>query len=369
MKQITLFLLLFISGYVYSQSDCSSSQTLSLQADATETVSSNGVSGTAPTSTCNTNYYSASEVSAGAWYEFSLAQDQEVTVISTFSGDFQNDYVPSFSVYEGSCGNLTCIDGSLITVDANNNLQPAEVQFSATANTTYYIAFDNYYANIPAPNGPLGTTSAFSFDVTTESCTDSAPGLATNPNPADGASNVTITTNADGNTQVTFGWSAPTFGPVNDYLFVVSEDPGLDPNDNSTISGTFDSTGPFPIFLPDPDYFTVSTTYYWAAIPQNCAGQPSSDPTIWSFTTDNTLSAEDFEEAVSFEFFLNNGRLNISANQNFDQINIYDLSGKQVMNRKLSSNDENISIQSLAKGLYLAKVQIGNQTKTFKFIK
>ena len=85
-----------------------------------------------------------------------------------------------------------------------------------------------------------------------------------------------------------------------------------------------------------------------------------------NFTT--TLDVEEFE-VIDFEFFISNTQLNITANQSFDQINIFDLSGKQVMNKNLSSNDENISIQSLASGLYLAKVQIGNQTKTFKFIK
>ena len=369
MKQITLFLSLLISVYAFSQSDCSSSQTINLQVDGTETVSSSGVSGTAPASTCNPNFYDATEISSGAWYEFTLAQDQEVTVFAAVPGDPANDYIPSVSVYEGSCGNLTCVGGDLLTVDSQDNLLPVEVEFSASANTTYYIVFDDYYANIPPPNGPLGTTSAFSFDVTAESCTDSAPGLATNPTPSDGDSNVLVTSNADGDTQVSFNWDEPSAGPVDDYIFVLSEDSGLDPDDDTTIQGTFSTNDPGNVFVPGQTYFQVSTTYYWAVVPQNCAGQPSSNPSIWSFTTDDTLSSEDFEEAISFEFFINNGGLNISANQSFDHINIYDLSGKQIMNKNLSSNDENVSIQSLANGLYLAKVQIGNQTKTFKFIK
>ena len=84
-------------------------------------------------------------------------------------------------------------------------------------------------------------------------------------------------------------------------------------------------------------------------------------------TADN-LSSEEFALS-NFEFFISNDKLIISANQSFDQINIFDLSGKQIMDKELSSNDENISIQNLANGLYLAKVKIGEQTKTFKFIK
>ncbi|MDR9448024.1 MAG: choice-of-anchor J domain-containing protein [Psychroflexus sp.] len=84
-------------------------------------------------------------------------------------------------------------------------------------------------------------------------------------------------------------------------------------------------------------------------------------------TADN-LSTDEFSR-VNFEFFVNNDQLNLSANQSFDNINIFDLSGKQVMSQTLSSNDENVSIQNFANGLYLAKVKIGEQTKTFKFVK
>ena len=76
----------------------------------------------------------------------------------------------------------------------------------------------------------------------------------------------------------------------------------------------------------------------------------------------------DFND-LNFDYLNNENNLNFHANQSFDQINVFDLSGKQVLNKNLSSNDENISIQGLANGLYLAKVQIGDQTKTFKFIK
>ena len=86
-----------------------------------------------------------------------------------------------------------------------------------------------------------------------------------------------------------------------------------------------------------------------------------------SVTAEN-LSSDEFALS-NFEFFINENNLNLTANQSFDQINVFDLSGKQIMNKNLSSNEENISIQNLANGLYLAKVQIGDQTKTFKFIK
>ena len=234
-------------------------------------------------------------------------------------------------------------------IDVSNELagvSNAQVRFIWTGDWSWGWAFDN---------------------VEVFSCTESVPGLATNPVPADGATGVSITTTDNGETQVSFGFDEPSSGPVTSYTIIISDDPNLD-QDANTISGTFSSNNVGNIFLPDQSYFEVSTTYYWAVVPENCAGTPSSNPTIWSFTTDDTLSNEQFE-LENFEFFVNNELLSLSASQSFEKINIFDLSGKQVMTQELSSNDENISIQSLASGLYLAKVQIGEQTKTFKFVK
>ena len=110
-----------------------------------------------------------------------------------------------------------------------------------------------------------------------------------------------------------------------------------------------------------------SSSVYVAFRHHNVTNQFSIEIDDVSITAEN-LSSDEF--ALSkFEFFINNDKLSISANQSFDQINIFDLSGKQIINKELSSNDESISIDSLTNGLYLAKVQIGDQNKTFKFIK
>ena len=359
MKQITLFLSLLISVYAYSQADCSNSQTINLQVNGTETVNSSGVSGTAPTSTCNPNFYDASDVTSGDWYTFTPSQNLFVTVFAAVPGSINNDYVPSVSVYEGSCGNLTCVGGDLITADADGNAFPVEVQFGASANTSYYIVFDDRYSNIPAPDGPIGTTAAFSFDVTTQ-VISGPPSAVTNPDPADG-STVFLTEGTDMNgdpvNEYTFDWTLPAGSePASSYFFEIGTDNTVSAFSISVTGSQITLTG-----------LALDTTYFWRITSENVAGNAPGP--VWSFTTEDTLSAEDFEEAVSFEFFINNGLLNIKANQSFNQINIFDLSGKKVMSQQLSSNDENVAIQSLANGLYLAKVQMGDQTKTFKFLK
>ena len=365
MKQITLFLSLLISVYAFSQSDCSSSQTINLQVDGTETVSSNGVSGTAPTSSCNTGFYDATAISSGDWYEFTPSQDLLVTVFKAVPGDPANEYIPSVNVYEGSCGNLTCVGGDLLTVDQQGNLLPVEVEFVAIANTTYYIAFDDYYANIPPPDGPLGTTSAFSFDVSTSTNIPSAPNAATNPVPADGATNVDVVETTDDNgdpiQQVPIQWTEPATGPDPTGYEVYL---GTDQNNLNLLGEAGADVAGSPINITGMQF---DTTYYWEIVPLN-GSVGASGTQVWSFTTEPNLSTDEFE-AISFEHFINNGQLNLTADQSLNKVIIYDLSGKLVISRELSTNDEKISIQGLASGLYLAKVQIGEQTKTFKFVK
>lgn len=365
MKHFTLLLSLLFSVYAFAQSDCSNSQNVSLQVDGTETVNSSGVSGTAPASTCNSAFYDASAVSSGDWYTFTPSQDLEVTVSSAVPGDTNNDYIPSVSVYEGSCGNLTCVGGDLITVDQMGNLLPVEVQFVASANTTYYIAFDNYYANIAPPDGPLGTTAAYSFDVSTSTNVPTAPDPATNPVPADGATNVDVEETTDDNgdpiEQVAIQWNEPATGPTPTGYEVYL---GTDQNNLNLLGEAGADVAGSPINITGMQY---DTTYYWEIVPVN-GSVGASGTQVWSFTTESNLSTDEFE-AISFEHFINNGHLNLTADQSLNKVIVYDLSGKLVMSRELSTNDEKISIQGLASGLYLAKVQIGEQAKTFKFVK
>jgi hypothetical protein len=99
------------------------------------------------------------------------------------------------------------------------------------------------------------------------------------------------------------------------------------------------------------------------------SGNTTGSLLVFGYTVEvESFSTDEFAE-FDFEFYANHNVLNLKANQSFDQISIFDLSGKKVMSQELSSNEENVAIQSLANGLYLAKVKIGEQTKTIKFLK
>jgi len=86
-------------------------------------------------------------------------------------------------------------------------------------------------------------------------------------------------------------------------------------------------------------------------------------------TNDEPLSTFDFSTA-NFDYYVdNNNYLNLSANEQIDNVSLHNLLGQQVLSQKLSAQDEQINLSALSSGVYLAKVQIKGATKTFKIMK
>ena len=123
-----------MTGYVFSQADCSNAQNINLQIDGTVTVSSNGVSGTAPTTVCSLAY-DETDITAGEWYEFTPSQDLVVN-ISKDLPTADTDYYSTFNVFSGSCNDLICETSAFYGTADNGNSVPAEAMFAVDANTT-----------------------------------------------------------------------------------------------------------------------------------------------------------------------------------------------------------------------------------------
>ena len=112
------------------------------------------------------------------------------------------------------------------------------------------------------------------------------------------------------------------------------------------------------------------TTYTWSIAPVNCFGVAIGCPT-WTFTTDASLSVNDFETS-SISYFYNKASDKLSLesdNASFTNIDLYNILGQQVITKKLSQTNETLNLSDLNDGIYIAKVSIGSKTKTIKFVK
>lgn len=133
---------LFVFGLaaIYTQSAIGQSTCATAEEISVGTYSLASVNGTeTPLPVCASGGLGAT---AGMWYKYTPTQSVEVTVTTDFpmiNGNIDN----RVHVYHGTCASLSCIAGD----DDGGTNQLCVVTFNATANTTYYIAFDNRWSN------------------------------------------------------------------------------------------------------------------------------------------------------------------------------------------------------------------------------
>lgn len=85
--------------------------------------------------------------------------------------------------------------------------------------------------------------------------------------------------------------------------------------------------------------------------------------------TSETLSIDEFETS-NFNYFVDNQNyLNLSATKQLENVSLHNLLGQQVLNQKLTSQNEQVSLNALTSGVYFAKIQINGASKTFKVMK
>jgi hypothetical protein len=84
-----------------------------------------------------------------------------------------------------------------------------------------------------------------------------------------------------------------------------------------------------------------------------------------------TASVDEFENNT-FKHFYNKDTdvlTMTSSTLAFDNVELYNLLGQQVLNRSLSQTNETVNMASLEDGIYLAKVSIQGRTQTVKILK
>lgn len=84
----------------------------------------------------------------------------------------------------------------------------------------------------------------------------------------------------------------------------------------------------------------------------------------------STMSVSGFED-INFKISPNPAKnnINLSANSNIERIEIYNITGQNIVNRTLNNSYSKINVSNLTNGVYLIKAFIGNKSETYKFIK
>ncbi|MBO6607954.1 T9SS type A sorting domain-containing protein [Psychroserpens sp.] len=405
MKKITLLILSLLAFHFgQSQNDCASALPVSA---GTTTVS--GYDGALPNPECAENA-GVDPREFGEWYVYTAAIDGVVTITSDLPANAGGD--TRLHVYSGTCVALTCEGGS-DDVDFGTNNFLSTVTLAVSVGETFYIAWDNQWSD--AAFDFLITETAVScnfsvpFDETYDDNNSFLVCFTTEDNDGDTISWISQQDlDLDGDmlpeTFATNGNSAT--GPKDDWLF--SPALALTGGTEYTITSifnTFSGNGSLEAFLtnapnsgasvqlplfsntnivPMGDFATLETMAYQEvnAVTPPTSGDwyvayhsfgPGMSGFILLFDTDleSTLSVEEFEQN-SFTYFYNKDTktLNLQSSTHvFDTIELYNILGQTVIQERLSESTESIDMKSLKDGIYLAKVSIQGQSKTFKILK
>jgi hypothetical protein len=188
------------------------------------------------------------------------------------------------------------IDGDTMTVYFYEQGNPTPIGTdtvvgSGTASTTWTSAnqYETTYSWYTVADDGIDTTQSATWSFTTEPAPNNPPDVPTDPDPIDGATDVS--------TNPTL--SVLVSDPNGDTMTVsfYEQGVGLIGTDTNVASGTRASVN-----WPERAY---ETTYYWYAIANDGQADSPQSPT-WSFTTEieptETNYSEDFEDAIGWEW-------------------------------------------------------------------
>ena len=401
MKKITLLLLTFlVFQWGNAQDTCATAVAAS---EGTTTVSI--LTGTAPSLICD----GEDVADAGAWYTYTATANGVVEITTDLPANTGGD--TNVMIYTGSCAALIC-EASNDDVDFDGGNYLSQVFFAVTSGTTYYIAWDNRWDD-----------TGFDFLLTfiSVTCDTAIPNnqtfddnieflgcYVTEDVDGDGISWISQQNlDLDGDTvPETFATNGNSTGAKNDWLFSsgFSLTGGVE-YEVTSIFNTFSGSGSLAGFITDAPISTApnqiplfsqtniasqgtfetlevdayvqtntfipatSGTYYVAY--HSFGPGASGFILLFDSNLSSTLSVDEFNNNT-FKHFYNkdNDVLTMtSSTLAFDNVELYNLLGQQVLNRRLSQTNETINMSSLEDGVYLAKVTIEGRTQTVKILK
>ncbi|GAB5399121.1 MAG: hypothetical protein Aureis2KO_07060 [Aureisphaera sp.] len=90
---------------------------------------------------------------------------------------------------------------------------------------------------------------------------------------------------------------------------------------------------------------------------------------IDNVVVDSALGITDESAVGTLTHYVNNNEMALRAAFPIQNVEIFNVLGQNVLAQKLTSSNETLNIAALNAGMYIAKVTVEGQTKSFKFVK
>lgn len=80
------------------------------------------------------------------------------------------------------------------------------------------------------------------------------------------------------------------------------------------------------------------------------------------------MGVEDFQQTEAFVHYVQNNQLHLESKSQIGEVAVYNLLGQQVASSVVNNTNGSLDLSNLTTGVYLAKVAVNGQAKSFKFL-
>ncbi|WP_353778555.1 T9SS type A sorting domain-containing protein [Winogradskyella sp. 3972H.M.0a.05] len=292
-------------------------------------------------------------------------------------------YDTSVLIYTGTSGNLTLVagnDDNAAECGGQGGTTRSYLTFTSDGTSTYWIAVEGWNSgSVGDFDLTITCASACSPAQANQDCASAiaAPSIGT----AFTADNTCATVNADQPTCDLFNSIADVWytftGPASGEVDVTTA--------NSISNGTLTATATHvavysgtcgaltELACSSADEGTVNVTgltdgvTYYLQVWNNGSEEGTQEVTI----TEAPLSVESFENQNAFTYYPNpvKNTLNLNAQNNIQNVSIYNILGQEVLRTSPNSVDSVVDMSELANGSYFVKVSINDTTQTIRILK
>ena len=199
----------------------------------------------------------------------------------------------------------------------------------------------------------------WSFDnIVVQQPEGSAPNVAENLAPADGATDVAVDPSTG---LVMWSWDAPSSGdaPTNYEFFL------------GTVSGNLNNYGDTNGTTTGFNGMPYNTTFYWKVVPYNAVGAAVGAVEMSFTTMEDPALATDKNAIEGFKLFptVVQKELNFTSTDTVEAITIFNILGQKVYTSTPDVKNASVDLSSLQSGVYSVQVKVAGASGSYKIIK